>query len=274
MEKELNIMEIHSAILTTLKNFISICDEINVNYFVSYGSLIGVLRHEGFIPWDDDFDIVMLRDDYDKLCRYCDEHEKDIYPFKLMNHKNTTDYPYCISRFNDLRYRLEMQNDTPSSGMGIFLDIYPFDSYDGSKSTGDKINREKKLYQTLLSLAISKKMLPQRNKFIKFIPRAIVMLFAKIIGRKYFMGRLENIKSKYHNEGDKYVYCLVWGDEVLPIEKRLYENYELKSFEDIMVKIPLESDKILKQRYGDYMKLPPKKLRVAHHNYKVYRKEN
>ena len=86
--KELSIEEIHEGTLGILKKIIEICDEINVNYFLAYGSLIGAVRHGGFIPWDDDLDIVMLRPDYEIFNQYCLKHERELYPFKLINRKN------------------------------------------------------------------------------------------------------------------------------------------------------------------------------------------
>lgn len=64
-KNELTIEDIHSVTLKLVEKLIQICDDVGVNYYVAYGSLIGVVRHKGFIPWDDDFDVVMLRDDYE-----------------------------------------------------------------------------------------------------------------------------------------------------------------------------------------------------------------
>lgn len=141
--KPLTIEEIHEGTLEVIKKLIEICDEININYFVAYGSLIGAVRHKGFIPWDDDFDVIMLRPDYDKFCRYCDEHEKELYPFRLMNYKNTPDYPFTISRLNDLRYRMESVG-YPDAGMGLFIDIYPYDGCGNKYSIKYKIIEKNK----------------------------------------------------------------------------------------------------------------------------------
>ena len=68
--KELSIKEVHDGTLTILRKIIYVCDQIHVKYYLAYGSLIGAVRHKGFIPWDDDLDIVMLRPDYDVFCQY------------------------------------------------------------------------------------------------------------------------------------------------------------------------------------------------------------
>ena len=87
IKEELNIEQIHKATLEIVEKLIEICDKINVNYYVAYGSLIGVVRHKGFIPWDDDFDVVMLRDDYEKFCDYCIKNENKLKPFNLLSRK-------------------------------------------------------------------------------------------------------------------------------------------------------------------------------------------
>lgn len=66
-ECELTIDDVHNVTLKLVEKLIQICDAVEVNYYVAYGSLIGAVRHKGFIPWDDDFDVVMLRDDYEKF---------------------------------------------------------------------------------------------------------------------------------------------------------------------------------------------------------------
>ena len=71
--KELTIEEIHEGTIGILKKIIELCDMLQVNYYIMYGSLIGAVRHHGFIPWDDDLDIAMLRPEYEKLCSFCAE---------------------------------------------------------------------------------------------------------------------------------------------------------------------------------------------------------
>ena len=83
---ELSIEQIHKVTLDIVKRMSDICEKIGVNYYVAYGSLIGAVRHKGFIPWDDDFDVVMLRDDYEKFCDYCIHHQDEIKPYKLLIH--------------------------------------------------------------------------------------------------------------------------------------------------------------------------------------------
>ena len=93
------------------------------------------MRHGGFIPWDDDLDIVMLRPDYEVFCQYCMKHERELYPFKLINRQSEKKYPYNIARFNDLRYKAVYEN-VQEYDSGMFIDVYPLDG------AGHMIKRE------------------------------------------------------------------------------------------------------------------------------------
>lgn len=125
-KNELTIEDIHSVTLKLVEKLIQICDDVGVNYYVAYGSLIGVVRHKGFIPWDDDFDVVMLRDDYETFCDYCMRHQDDMKPYKLFTRKNEENYPYNIARLNNMDYRAVYEN-VQGYDSGVFIDIYPLD---------------------------------------------------------------------------------------------------------------------------------------------------
>ena len=117
--KELTIEEIHEGTIGILKKIIELCDMLQVNYYIMYGSLIGAVRHHGFIPWDDDLDIAMLRPEYEKLCSYCETHQGELGHFALMNRRTAKEYPYNISRFGDMRCSEEKQDTLPGAGMGV-----------------------------------------------------------------------------------------------------------------------------------------------------------
>ena len=134
-KRELTLAEIHEGTLEVLKRFISVCDQIGVQYFLAYGSLIGAVRHHGFIPWDDDLDVIMLRPDYEKFREYCNKHEGELTPFRFFDRHNTPDYPYTIGRFCDTRYRMVRNDNVPDAGQGMFIDIYP---HDGAGNNNDK----------------------------------------------------------------------------------------------------------------------------------------
>jgi len=126
MGRELSLREIQLISLEICKKVDMICNENNFRYYLYGGSLLGAVRHKGFIPWDDDIDIVMPRPDYEKFLAYMQENQEKIKPLKLYSFENNAKYPYMISRVSDERYILDVENED-DYGIGIFIDVYPWD---------------------------------------------------------------------------------------------------------------------------------------------------
>ena len=270
-KKPLTIEEIHEGTLVILKKIIEICDKINVNYFIAYGTLIGAVRHKGFIPWDDDLDIIMLRPEYEKFVSYCDEHEKDLCPFKLMNRFNTPGYPFNISRFNDLRYRMETKG-YPDAGMGMFIDIYPFDGCGKKSNNMFFTNIRKKFYSTLLFLSYLKKFHRSQKGLIRTFLKFPVYCIAQLLGMDFILDQLDKLQFKYRLDESDVVGLMTWDTYVIPYDKEFFKDLTYLEFEGIKVKAPLFYDCILKQEYGNYMELPPEESRVPHHEYILFKK--
>lgn len=139
MECELSLDEIHQVTLEVLQSFHELCEKLNLTYFLAFGTLLGAIRHQGFIPWDDDADVWMLRKDYDCLVKYCEEHQEDIKPFKLANRKNTDNYYFGISRYSNMDYKYISTNFEKTIDIGVFVDIYPLDLYGNDLDTATHI---------------------------------------------------------------------------------------------------------------------------------------
>ena len=129
MKHELTIKEIQAGSLEVLKKFIDICDGQDLQYFIAYGSLIGVVRHKGFIPWDDDLDVWMPRRDYELFINYCINNSNSIKPFQLMHYRTNPNYVYAIARLSDSRYETDY-NNIKEYGLGLFIDIYPLEGWE------------------------------------------------------------------------------------------------------------------------------------------------
>ena len=274
-EKELTIEEIHEGSLVILKKIIEICEKIQVNYFLAYGSLIGAVRHKGFIPWDDDLDLIMLRPDYDKFCQYCIQNAEGLYPFKLLNRTVDPAYPFGISRFCDLRFRLE-NDKVADAGMGMFVDLYPFDGLGNDKKKTQKvIGRKKKMLIDGLYSVLEKDYYKPSNKgILRRIAKRCFHEYACLRGKDYFLDKLDALKHVYPLDDSKYVGSAAWDAKLVIHDKFHFTSYEYLEFEGIKVKVPFQYKQVLKNSYGDYMKLPPVEQRAPTHEYRLYRKEN
>ena len=269
---ELSIKEIQKISLEILKTVTDLCEILHLHYYLIYGTLLGAVRHNGFIPWDDDIDIMMPRPDYDVLLEYLRNNK--INNLSLYNHITCNDYPYMISRISDDRYIIEAENEK-SVGMGIFIDIYPYDGLGKTKKEalkyglkGDRLSSF--CYQATRTHFAIETTTSFTRKIIKF-PFFIV---AKLIGKDVFKKKLEKLANKIDYKNSEYIGCVVWlsGGEKDIFLRKWFDETILIPFENYSFRIPLNYDEILKHIYGDYMKLPPEKDRIGHHCYKAYKK--
>lgn len=266
----LSIEQIHEETIIVLTKIIDICEKLNIKYYMAYGSLLGVIRHNGFIPWDDDCDIIMLREDYDKFFAYCSQNEEVLYPYKLMSRANTVDYPFNVARFCDLRYEMESEHAN-DAGMGLFIDVYVLDGVKSGKMVEKKFNIMKKIFlQNVFSCYIDH-FIPTDKGIIHNMMLFVLYKFARLFDAKYWLDKLVKFGESYRDDNSEYVTCLAW-DEFYIYERKYFNEIEKHKFENLEVEIPKEYDVLLKKWYGDYMKLPPVEKRVASHNYKLYRK--
>ncbi len=270
-EAPLTIEEIHKGTLGVIEKFKEICDKVGVNYYVFYGSLIGAVRHNGFIPWDDDFDVAMLREDYEKFVRYCVENRDELKPFALLCLETESKYPYAIPRFNDMRYNAVYENMIHYDS-GLFLDIYPLDEIDPDKLARKRFGKKQLRYMQYLSLACSEHFSPSKTSKIRNLLKFPAYLIAKFHGKNYYINKLEKLAKKVAKQGSGFVACSVWEGIA---ENKCYDLGDFADvtetdFDGITVKIPIGYDNILRHLYGDYMKLPSVEEQTPHHLYSVY----
>lgn len=271
-DEPLTLDEIHHVTLDVLKKIQEICKMHHIIYFVAYGSLIGAVRHKGFIPWDDDFDIMMLRPDYDRFCKVCNEFVNGHSDYALMNPDNNKDYPFNISRFCDLHYRMVRDDNEPDAGMGIFIDIYPLDGFGSDVSMiKGPLNQTKQILLRLSTIARSRMFLPKHN-IVKKIVRLPIWMGTHFLGGRFFYHLMKKIITRYNLSDSKYVGCFVWDAEMVYFPKIYFEQTTSLQFEGITVDVPKEYDKVLRISYGDYMKLPPEEERHPTHDYQIFRK--
>ena len=266
-EEVTDISEIQQMELGIMEYIHEVCQKIGAKYFLSYGSLIGAVRHKGFIPWDDDMDICMLRDDYEKLQDYMLAHPDERY--ELMSYKNNLNYVYPFMKVQDNHTYLLEEDVRIDSNMGIYVDIFPVDGYEDDvnfKSKMTKLIKKRQLScYTFKGITNTKSVL---NSLIRYIS---VIIFYFTNTNKYVSQIDELAKSRKVEDYEQADY-LIYKDMNKPVWKREWiEDVETGNFEGKEFMIPKHYHEILTSDYGDYMQLPPVAQQVSHHDFKLWK---
>lgn len=274
MKHELTTKELQAVSLEILHTVAEICEAQNLRYALVYGTLIGAIRHNGYIPWDDDVDIMMPRPDYDKLLNYLKEHIHEYPHLEVFNHDECPKYPYMITRISDNRYVIDMANEKPY-GMGVFIDIYPYDGLGETKNEALKYAMKGDMLSSLCYQATRKHFaIETTTSIIKKIAKFPVYLYAKMRGKDCFQEKLEKLARAKDYDSSKYVGCVTWlsGGQKDIFPKEWFDETVIVPFEKYEVRVPKRYDEILRHVYGDYMQLPPENDRIGHHFFKAYEK--
>ena len=266
-EEVTDISEIQQMELGIMEYIHEVCQKIGVKYFLAYGSLIGAVRHQGFIPWDDDMDICMLRDDYEKLQDYLIAHPDERY--EVMSYKNNINYVYPFMKVQDNRTYLLEEDVRIDSNMGIYVDIFPVDGYEDDRAFKDKMTKIIKKRQlscyTFKGITNTKSVV---NSMIRYIS---VIIFYFTNTNKY-VSQIDELAKSRKVEDYEQVDYLIYKDMNKPVWKREWlENVEIGNFEGKEFMIPKHYHEILTSDYGNYMQLPPVEQQVSHHDFKLWK---
>ena len=245
--------------LKILKYFIEVCEENDLTYFLYAGSLLGVIRHQGFIPWDDDIDVIMFREDFEKLNKIFEKNLDEKYRFFNVLNEETYHYTWGRLTLKNTLFK-EWWADQVDYTPNIFIDIFILDNIPS--------NRFKKFIHKWTSFSLNQMTMYSILKYeneskLKEIIQQTIYYILKIIPISTMA-----IKKKCVNSFSKYQYedCEEVCD--FPSENMMQMSFRsdwlpLKrgEFEDITVNIPNNYDKILRMDFNDYMELPPKESR-------------
>lgn len=269
----MSMEEIQVVSLEILKKIAEICEEQDLRYSLAWGTLLGAVRHHGFIPWDDDVDIQMPRPDYLKLKAYFNTHAKELYPLKLFDN-DIKDYPYELARVSNDDYVIDTDNEKPC-GLGVFIDIYILDGTRDTFEDAWEYASKTSKYPRLIFLSTRKYYHFGTTKgTLKKIFKFFVFIYAKIMGKSFFKRKLMSMIDKDSYDMKEFVGCVSWCErpKYAVIKKSEFEDMIDFQFEKYKFKGPRQYDKYLRQWYGDYMQLPPEKDRIYQHMYNAYKK--
>lgn len=247
--------------LDMAKHLHKVCAEHGLRYFMDYGTLLGAVRHNGFIPWDDDLDVAMPREDFFKLQ---DLINKDNTPYQVEFYNNKAQYGYATPKMVDTRTTLiDEKMGYGREVTGVFLDIF---IYDG---VGNQM-RPALAYCACLKILKRMVFLSRRNFVMESIPKtvlfAIPWVICRLIGVDAINRLLNRLCAKRSFDEDALVACVA-GDHLRRniFPRQMIEGQVLLPFEDTQLCAPEAYDQYLTQLYGDYMTLPPEDQRIPPH---------
>lgn len=247
-----------------LKYFINICEKLNLTYYLVCGSALGAVKYQGFIPWDDDIDVAMPREDYEVFCNSAQQYLPD--NIFVQTYRTDFEFPqiFCKLRNSDTTY-IEEAALKLNINHGIFIDVFPLDGYPKKKISMCLFEIKKRLYQSVLLSAYEIKrsgksrMLYTIYRFLGITKNksGVAYHYEKMI-RKY---KWEN-SSLIANHGN-------WQGKLEYAPKEQYGNGVLAEFEGRKVRIPEKYDEYLTQKYGDWRADLPIDEQQGHHYYTI-----
>ena len=248
-----------------LKEIDRICKKYNIKYFLCNGSLIGAIRHKGFIPWDDDIDIAMTRKNYDRFIKISKDELKNKFFLDCYEINKKCNFSYAKVKCKETIFVEEKNASSYTSSDAIWLDIFPLDGCNHPLSKEHK--RQYKIYNYITTL------IPIKNDFNYYknleINKKIYNKLLKIIPIKFMRWLLKKTISHYDEDKVDYLtsFSTVYGIDKETFKKSIVTNYQNVEFEKQKFMGLVNYDEYLTQIYGNYMKLPPKEKRVNHKPY-------
>lgn len=257
--KMIEHQEAQSIELDILIAFSEYCKSNGLRYFLAYGTLIGAVRHKGFIPWDNDVDVVMPRPDYEKLLSLV--QEKPIAEhLHILDYRRERTFPYA--KVVDTRTVCKEHFLVTEDNMGLYVDIFPLDGMPEDQKEQDRIFHKVNILSKLYVLA-NYRFNTGSTPVIRLI-KNILYPVSRLVSSRWVCEKLNTLCAAYPYDESKLVANIVWGEGKKDITPREFLRPLHGEFETYEVWIPAEYAEILTRYYGDYMQIPPEEERVTH----------
>lgn len=260
--KVITIDELKSIQLDLLQKTADFCENNGLRYFLCGGTLIGAIRHKGYIPWDDDIDIAMPRPDYDRFVRtfnqpgnYCQVENLDTNP----------DYSYAFAKVYDNRTVLKELHYL--GNIGVYIDVFPADGVKDASQI-HKIKLLRKFLNT-----------KRANYYKRTVSKMAINTFGKLLLLPF---SAHQIAKWIDNECRRYAFGSMPKAGVIAnpfgpgemVDKSVFDSDVFAEFEGRKYRVPVGYDTWLRSIYGDYMQLPPEEDRVTHHTFEAWWKDD
>ncbi len=270
MEKDEALRKVQKAETALLEIFADVCEKNRLRYYLAYGTLIGAIRHGGFIPWDDDIDVMMPRPDYEKFLEITrtglpegvrvDHYSREGYRFFGSNTRLENDrMQFAVPRGREVEWQ------------SVWIDLIPMDGL-----PADEKKRERQLRRFLQNVRLLRVAVTAREGAQEGLSRGRLERLALFLNTRLKIGKLLSIrgvqkkidrtKRRYDYDASEFVHGWVFAYKGKCVYRR--EDFlegALLPFEGRLYRVPRNYDRVLRTIYGDYMTLPPVEKRVQSH---------
>jgi lipopolysaccharide cholinephosphotransferase len=260
--KEIFLEESKKLQLEILKSIDECCRNNNLYYSLSWGTLIGAIRHKGFIPWDDDIDIMMSRKDYEFFLR--EYHDPK---YELRTFEKGKVWGQFLTKVTDPRTVVYYGNHK-TSPHGVWVSIFPYDNMPDVESKWTKIKLNYYVFCARLKGAIGTGETSSLKVFAKKCARLFLWHSSY-----YYSTHAENILKSYNNTDVTKIRIWDGGNKFAIFPKEWFDEFIEVDFEDGKFLSIKGYDPYLSKYYGNYMSFPPKETQVPTHNYKAFYKD-
>lgn len=263
-----NLRKLQLIEVDILKQVIQICDQYDLTYYLLGGTFLGAVRHQGFIPWDDDIDIGMPRADFERFCKIAQDQLKE--PYGFVSYKNNAEHIYFHPRVYNFNTRVIDRSGVKEKETHAWIDVFPLDGMPGN-SFRRKLHGFRLLFWRLLFMYsqfdkivnVSLKNRAWHERILIAIGK--VVKFDKILNTHKIMDKIDRIMRRYDYATSSYVGNFMGAYKMKEVFlKRYYEETAEYPFEDLLCPAPENYDAVLSQMYGDYMTPPQEEVQNKH----------
>lgn len=266
--KELLVEQFKPMLVDMLQFFHDFCQQHEIKYYMTGGTLLGAVRHQGFIPWDDDIDITLPRADYERLL---DTFEDPTGRYQVVSIRNPG-YYLSSAKIIDTTTTMKENYDV-SFEIGLFIDLFPMDNLSDDLMVAKKMFRKLKMDRQ--ALTIKNLVVNSKRAFYKNIILQMGKVVWSPISRAAILKTIDQKSKEFENDQmTQYVGTVatgIYGEKEI-FKKQWFDQSVLLPFENHRFYAPVGYHQLLTQLYGDYMQLPPKEKQITHHDNQVWLK--